>query len=228
MSPRKRWDCPNGCPGVLAPGRMRKDDVRRFCLPCSAESGRLVERVAPALERKRAEAKEKRREKVAADRARARERFLLSDGTDVVRLVWRARRLKAWGRESSHGAGRVKRARVDIVIGQPRGSHGRAWSGRVHLHLMKDEHPALAMALILHELAHIAAGGEHGHDRYFWTLWLDAMQEVYPGLREREAELWRNRDAWVAKSRGSGFNHYALEFANRSVIIEEHSKGEEA
>jgi hypothetical protein len=39
---------------VLAPTRPRLDDVRRYCLECSKGSGRLVRRVAEALEKKRA------------------------------------------------------------------------------------------------------------------------------------------------------------------------------
>lgn len=53
MNKLTRWNCPNGCGGVLAPTRPRKDDVRRYCLDCSKRTGRLVERVSPALERKR-------------------------------------------------------------------------------------------------------------------------------------------------------------------------------
>ena len=51
---RVRWACPNGCPAVLASSRPRRDDVARYCLPCSAKRGRLVLRAAPALESKRA------------------------------------------------------------------------------------------------------------------------------------------------------------------------------
>jgi hypothetical protein len=40
----RRWVCPNGCPGVHAPDKPRADDVRRYCLPCSEASGRLVRR----------------------------------------------------------------------------------------------------------------------------------------------------------------------------------------
>lgn len=60
-----RWECPLCRAGINAPSRLNKDDVRRYCLPCSAERDRspqakhqfgrfrLVERIAPALERKR-------------------------------------------------------------------------------------------------------------------------------------------------------------------------------
>jgi hypothetical protein len=67
----KLWACPNAgrgilgatdCAAVRAPLRMPPDDVRRFCLACSAKSGRLVRRVCPShelkLERRRRHKKE--------------------------------------------------------------------------------------------------------------------------------------------------------------------------
>lgn len=57
MSKLARWICPRCRDGKLAPNRPRKNDVRRYCLACSEKSGRLVERVSPKLERKRAKKK---------------------------------------------------------------------------------------------------------------------------------------------------------------------------
>lgn len=61
---KTRWSCTKSetCPAVLGPTKPRKDDVCRFCLPCSAKAGKLVPRIAPALEAKR----EKRAEKMKA------------------------------------------------------------------------------------------------------------------------------------------------------------------
>ena len=37
---RIRWSCPAGeHPGALAPSRLRKIDIRRFCIPCSESKG---------------------------------------------------------------------------------------------------------------------------------------------------------------------------------------------
>jgi len=67
---RYRWVCPECGDGHLAPGRPRKLDVRRFCLPCSSKKkdGLLIERTCPALERERAESTE--RSKAKAERKR--------------------------------------------------------------------------------------------------------------------------------------------------------------
>jgi len=53
MAKQVRWKCEKCDDGLLAPTRPRKNDVRRYCLPCSAKSGKLVDRVAPSLEKQR-------------------------------------------------------------------------------------------------------------------------------------------------------------------------------
>lgn len=90
---RIRWECPNGLhPGVLASSRPRKNATARYCLPCSETAGVLVERVAPALERKRNAKTAVREEKRARERAAAAEArenwhkvtVLDRDGAEVV------------------------------------------------------------------------------------------------------------------------------------------------
>lgn len=71
---RIRWECPNGLhPGVLASSRPRKNATARYCLACSETAGVLVERTAPALERKRNAKTAVREEKRARERAAAAE-----------------------------------------------------------------------------------------------------------------------------------------------------------
>lgn len=70
----RRWVCPTpDCaePAKLAPERARADDTRTYCLPCSEKTGRLVRRVAPVVEAKRADARAAR-ERVEAQRAEKR------------------------------------------------------------------------------------------------------------------------------------------------------------
>jgi len=45
---RKRWSCPICAIGALGPQRPRKDNAVRYCLPCTAKTGKLVERVSVA------------------------------------------------------------------------------------------------------------------------------------------------------------------------------------
>lgn len=73
MAPKRyRWECPHGCPAVLAPQWMVRDDVRRYCLPCSAKTGRLVERFSPVLDLRSAKARDAAAKRAARKRARAR------------------------------------------------------------------------------------------------------------------------------------------------------------
>jgi hypothetical protein len=65
-----RWTCLNCGEGGLAPTKPRRDDVRRYCLPCSAKTGRLVERVSPSLERRREAQAARTRERSKKKKAR--------------------------------------------------------------------------------------------------------------------------------------------------------------
>jgi DNA-directed RNA polymerase subunit N (RpoN/RPB10) len=65
MKKQVRWKCERCGDGLLAPSKPRRDDVRRYCLPCSSETGKLVERFSPALEAQRITAKRKYQKKVA-------------------------------------------------------------------------------------------------------------------------------------------------------------------
>lgn len=69
-----RWTCPNDLhPGVLGPSKPRRDNLCRYCLPCSEKVGKLVERVVPKLEAKREAKRERASEKAKAARAKARQ-----------------------------------------------------------------------------------------------------------------------------------------------------------
>lgn len=88
-----RWECPNGLhPGKLGVSRPRKNASVRFCFSCSEEAGVLVERVSPAIERKRnakasaaAERQQRKREAEKVARAnRHKVTVLGSAGGEVV------------------------------------------------------------------------------------------------------------------------------------------------
>jgi len=70
MTKQVRWKCENCNDGLLAPSRPRKNDVRRYCLPCSSKKGTLVERIAPALQKKSDQKKVQRKQLVAKQRER--------------------------------------------------------------------------------------------------------------------------------------------------------------
>lgn len=155
MTPRRvRWECPNGCAGVLGPQRPRRDDVRRYCLACSAQTGRLVERTAPTLERQRA----KRAEAAAAKRRRRVERETQKQrahrelhGVDLI---------DAWQRMLRLPTGKLIRREPELVLRRARRDPGKvtgyAWTdNRVTVTIGVDADPAEAVGTLLHELAHI-------------------------------------------------------------------------
>lgn len=92
----KRYTCPHCGKGRNAPGRMAPDDVRRFCLPCSEATGKLVSMACPARETAKRQAAEKAKARAKAKREKEREAFMLPDGTDLRRLGRRLRYLKCW------------------------------------------------------------------------------------------------------------------------------------
>ncbi len=80
-SKQARWKCPNCGDGILAPQRPRLDDIRRYCLPCSSKSGKLVERIAPALEAQRTRRKEQRTSMKKKKRQSQRRRIERAENT---------------------------------------------------------------------------------------------------------------------------------------------------
>ena len=155
MPRRRRWDCPTGeHPGHLAPARMRKDDIRRYCLPCSTKSGRLVERVAPSLVRESAAraAARAQRTSAAASRAAEREsRRWMSDGVDMRAEFQRLLAIPVFGPARSS----LKRLKLSVHRGRrPESSgHHKLQEGVVHVTIGTGPW-YLASAVILHELCH--------------------------------------------------------------------------
>jgi hypothetical protein len=69
---RKKWQCPLCLVTNLGGLRPRKDDIIRYCLPCSAKTGKLVLRICPADQTKKARkaAAAKARKEAAPKKAR--------------------------------------------------------------------------------------------------------------------------------------------------------------
>lgn len=82
-----RWKCPACGHGLLAPTRPRRNDVRRYCLPCSSKAGVLVERVAPALDAQRnaRDVARRERERKTRERDRARKERAMNTPREVAK-----------------------------------------------------------------------------------------------------------------------------------------------
>lgn len=167
MSARRvRWACPNGCAAVLASTRPPKDATARFCLACSERSGRLVRRLAPALERERAVSEARRKERSAKEREREKAQELARwsvagvDFREALRFAWSLPTAKEWrsrrGLRSEPPALHLRRSREQI-----RGCYGRAWPWlhKIQVRTIEGETDARReLQTLLHEIAHILTG----------------------------------------------------------------------
>lgn len=193
---RVRWECPNGHPAVLASTRPPKDSIVRYCLKCSAETGRLTLRVAPALERKRAAAAESAAAKAKAQRARAaaaktkakaaEDARYTVEGVDLRVEYKKLLKLRTFGGKT----GSLFRNPPELVISRrsstPSSRYGYAehtWTGR---RISICTFPGLTLAdareTLVHELVHHFVGLHHDHDAVFRQTMTKAFKEAYKVL----------------------------------------------
>lgn len=160
-----RWKCPICESGLLAPSRPRMNDVRRYCLPCSEETGKLVQRTAPALEKKRATKKVQSSAKASAKRATAAKKK--APAKQQARID--AQRVKMINKEAEkiwalmsefHGGKRLPV--INIVRAQNRGSqYGYALpsANQIQVNVDRDQtnyRSRRVWQVLAHELAHCA------------------------------------------------------------------------
>lgn len=184
-----RWECPNGHRAVIGPSKPRRDNICRYCLQCSANQGKLVERVCPTLDKKRTKRAELVKAKVQRKREQQKE-AMNSYPWNLYGLAKEWAKLKAWEADLSS-------CEVKIRQGTSHYSSGHAW-GRRRIVVTAGMHVADGKAVLLHELAHIAANhymrkhpnleraAKRSHGRIFTALLLAAANEVlgirvYPG-----------------------------------------------
>ena len=155
----KRWVCPNCQGGINAPSRMREDDVRRYCLGCSATTGRLVQRRAPALERARLVSAKRstQRRKTKAERDREKRITKLSapvtDRDELVRIDLLLERAWALPTRKAEGVGPEI---PDLTVrrgGKPYSSGHVHYDGTITVTIGRVDF-AEALAVVLHEVAH--------------------------------------------------------------------------
>lgn len=179
-----RWNCPRCGSGKNAPARPRRDDTRRYCLACSEETGRLVERTARALETKRARAAER------ADARREREKGRRRDALTVagVHLPTEAALILRRSPELRRQARRLGGLRASDIqwkvrrITTPPRKLGHAWG----LEILIVDYPGIAAAdvreMLLHEIAHVVLPAAVGHGPEWRKTYAQGAWEVY-GVR---------------------------------------------
>jgi hypothetical protein len=189
---------------------MRRDDIRRFCIPCSEETGYLVERHAPALERKRAGAKAQRQEREQARRQRAREQRAareVIDGVDVGKEIARLIKLPAL-RDELPARLRGKPVSWTLDRSNSGGYSGRAWS-RDRIHLTLGDIPASEVrAIICHELAHYALPYDVKHTGVWQRCYARVVREAYGvDVRPRPTDSKYDLDRRVIMALGGTGDH---------------------
>lgn len=246
---RVRWECPNGKhPAVLASTRPLKDATARYCLPCSEATGRLVPRVAPALETKRAAAALRAQTKAqrARDRARAAARaqryvtVLEADGTlgelDVAKTLAKMQRLPAVVDAAGRARWRVNEP-VDFTLHRRTDKHrsGNAVSGgEIHLTLGPDPPRECVEELILHELLHYVLPGGAGHGREFRGALIRAAKRWWPGVQpvweghvyRMDADIWRQARELRGGAPYTGYSDWGTATDDHTTTIEVRDESE--
>ena len=173
-----RWKCQLCDNGLLAPTKPRMNDVRRYCLPCSSETGKLVERVSPTLEKKRVAKKATTKKKNAAKRATVAKRT----APIKTRQKREAQRQRIFEKEADriwalffpNGTAR-KRPPIKLVYSHGGGVSG-LWDGwQVLVRIPRwSKGGATVWETLAHELCHAVVGSRHkdsegSHGRTFYT-----------------------------------------------------------
>ncbi len=179
-----RWVCPV-CGGfTLAPGKPRKLDVRRWCLPCSEEAGKLVERSCPKLDKQR-EAKAAKAAKKAKSKAKAKQRAKQASREARIakasRVAYLYTALKFWWRLAAWQGNLKPKPTLSIQEGKERkNTSGHAYYGPWRITLTVSKNKADALTVLLHELAHLACydgSGDH-HGGVWKVAFMRAVEEV--------------------------------------------------
>ena len=192
MAKQVRWKCETCDDGLLAPSRPRKNDVRRYCLPCSAKRGTLVERIAPALEKKR----EKRTALVQQKNKESRVRYKQKVQPYLERKK-RAKQRQAifekeadriWSLFYPEGTFR-KRPPITIVFSRRGGCSGVNYGGSILLRIDRSYSGGVSeWETLAHELCHSVVptsskNGSHG-------------KAFYVALKNVIEKRWKVRMDW--------------------------------
>ena len=192
MTKQVRWKCANCDHGLLAPTKPRKNDVRRYCLPCSAKTGKLVERFAPSLEKKR-----EQRSTVVRDQNKIkRERTAVKLQPLKERQKREAQRQRIFEKEADriwslffpNGTTR-KRPRIKLVYSHSRGTSGM-WNGwEVLVRIPRSSTGgAEEWETLAHELCHAVIGTRHSEGKHGRTF--------YKALKPVIEKRWKVKMDW--------------------------------
>jgi predicted SprT family Zn-dependent metalloprotease len=141
------------------------DDVKRYCLSCSEQSGRLVKRTCPVLDKQRAAKEVKRNQAKEKKKELDNQRYILN-GIDLRDILKKARRLPIMR------ASYRKPIELWVRHGKEQGRAGCAWSRQGRIQIVANTWwNADPVEVLLHELAHFIAYWKYhsrkSHGPYF-------------------------------------------------------------
>ncbi len=195
---RTRWVCPDCGRAQLAPRRLRRVDVRRYCLPCSKKAGVLVERSAPVNEKRRERSAERSREK----QKRAREREVAAKTIRTVDAAGRTRYVNV-EREVLRMAKKIGR-KPEVTLYRRRttgGTSGRCFDYRVHITTEDGERWERLQYVMAHEVAHIGMPWRKPHGRKFRENLARLAPKVWPGIGRIPAAVGLSRQEGIITER---------------------------
>jgi len=216
MTKEVRWKCAICDHGLLAPTKPRKNDVRRYCLPCSAKTGKLVERVSPTLEKQRTVKSEQRKvkvqqlndkKKVVRDKKSVvlkRNAAIQKEGERVWKLMY------AWHKGKPMPKINIVNARNQLGAG-----HATYWRNeiQVNVNLKQTERSSQwTWHVLAHELAHCACppvrtnGKRDVHHK-----------EFYKALKHACEKRW-NVSVSFAEVRGEQYGYAVDHIINAQVL----------
>ena len=222
MAKQVRWKCADCNHGLLAPMKPRKNDVRRYCLPCSAKSGKLVERVAPSLEKQRIVKKDAVRKKNVAKRATVAKRT--APVKEQQRIDAQRSKMihneaqKIWKLMQPYHNGKPL-PRIVIARGKNWGSqygHAQRYSNEIQVNVDRDQTPDRSKRVwevLAHELCHKAVPPIRRNDA-----WDVHSREFYHCLRDAWQKRWKCEVSFATVSTWGYSVDYIIQRQARHLI----------
>ncbi len=195
--PQYRWVCPRCSKGKLGSSAPRRTSIVRYCLKCSKETGYLVERTCPALDRLREQKKQrqlaaqrrarqtKARAKQARERAKVRRAAKRKAAREEVAGDLHAELARIWPAALELTRRESMPRRIPKMTLRSRSddfTSGRAWwrQHRIHLSVGLEDDVAGAHGTLAHEVCHLLTDEDApSHGDQFWRLLVELVREVY-------------------------------------------------
>lgn len=178
------WVCETCNSRRKGPDKPRRNASVRYCFPCSEKKGTLVERRCPSLDKKREIRKKRKKGRRPVSEAEDDVRYQI-EGEDLRDRLRSLVQLRCWKKVfRDHGLPELS---IRWSTAYPHGVSGSAHdkpSWKVCMTIGVDASYAEAEETLIHELAHLAVGCEHMHDKEWRAMFRRALFEEWGVLAE--------------------------------------------